>query len=141
MYKVRPLLNVIERWQQIVPELCRRGLRFLVGPQKAVWSGTQRYEGHNPTKGALVKIQEMSVPATGGFGSLYQCVCGKSTASRAFFRVGLGTLLSIKFQSIFFNGQHKQRNAVLARGGGRSTQTGSKLIQVSKYMYIKEAVS
>ena len=35
----------------------------------------------------LVKIQEVSVPVTGGHGSLRQCVCGKSAANKPFFRV------------------------------------------------------
>ena len=41
--KVQPLLNVVGRWQRVVPELCRRELRFLVEPPKADWSGTQQY--------------------------------------------------------------------------------------------------
>ena len=41
--KVQPILNVAGRWQWVVPELCCRELRFLVGPPKADWSDTQRY--------------------------------------------------------------------------------------------------
>ena len=119
--KVQPLLNVAGRWQRVVPELCCREPRFLVGLPKADWSGTQLYSGRNPAKGALVKIQEVSVSATGGLGSLYQCVCGKSAANRAFFRVGLGTLPSIKSQNIFCYEQH-----ITCSGGSRFNPTRMK---------------
>ena len=108
--QVQPLLNVAWRWQRVVSELFRRELRFLVGSPKADWSVAQRYKDRNPAKGALVKIQEVSVPAAGSLGSFCQCVWGKSAANRAFFRVGLGTHPSIKSQSTFFNEQHKQRS-------------------------------
>ena len=41
--KSNHLLNADERLQRVVPELCRRELRFLVGLPKADWSVTQRY--------------------------------------------------------------------------------------------------
>ena len=82
----------------------------VLGPQRAI--------------GAPVKIQQVSVLAIGGLRSVCQCVRGKSATNRAFFRVGLGTLPSIKSQSIFFNEQQ------LARKKAGSTRPGRKLIQV-----------
>ena len=60
----------------------------------------------------------MSDPATGGLCSLCQCVCGKSAANRAFFRVGLGILPSIKSQTIFFDEQH-----ITSSGGSQFNPT------------------
>ena len=120
--KVQPLLYVAGRWQRVVSGLCRQVLRSLVGSPKADWSSTQRYSGRNPAKGALVKIQEVSVPATSGLESLCQCVCGKSASNRAFFRVGLGTLPAIQSQSIFFNEQHGSKCCTCS-GGSRFNPT------------------
>ena len=105
--KVQPILNVAGRWQRFVPELCRREFRFLVRPHKADCTGAQRCKGRNPAKRGAG--ENPGGVCSGGRRSLCQCVCGKSAANRAFFLAGLGTLPSIKSQSIFFNEQHKQR--------------------------------
>ena len=118
-------------------------LRFLVGPPMPDWSSTQRYKGRNLAKGALVKIQEVPVPATGGSGrSVNACVENLRQTGSFFSRVGLGSLPPIKSQSILFNEQPKQRYAVPAREDVGSTRPGWKPIQesTSKYLTSKKTL-
>ena len=47
----------------------------------------------------------------------------KISGKQGIFQVGLGTLPSIKFQSIFFNEQHKQGSCCTCLGGSRFNPT------------------
>ena len=78
-----------------------------------------------------MKIQEVSVPATRGLELLCQFVCGKSAASRAFFRVGLP---SIKSRSIFFNEHCSGGSQFNPTRGKADTYTSSKYWGACKQM-------